>query len=339
MKDNYIGYVDQINDVFISGWAKAKNTDKPITVSLLVNGIVKKTVVAKEIREDLAKKKIHPTGACGYIFDIEQMDINLHQVEVVCEPDQIPLEKLAVVPIQYENTNQETIFFIHIPKTAGTSFREMLEKAIPQSQMYPNIKDMNRDKLLYHHYNEISKLSEKRLQKNKLFLGHYPYKAIKLMPPNIKPIVFFRNPIERTISNLFFLRREMKLEYLSLETFFEAELDHFDNLHTRFMADAFEPLFISEVSLEQAKKNLDNCHCVGVLEEFEKSIILMEKQLNLKLGKTIKSNINKQKNRRLIEESLMKKIIEYNQMDIQLYDYAYKRFQKDCELQNISLTD
>jgi len=336
VKENrtYIGFVDQIDDMGIGGWAKAKESEEPIKVSLKVEGKILDSTIAKEVRKDIIIAKIHPKGTCGYFFDLEGRDIDLSKVEVVCEPEQVPLKKTAVAIPTYNVIFREPLFFLHIPKTAGSSFRRMLEKVTPQSITYPNRKELRDKVALYYDYRIVGDIERERLEKTMLFLGHYPYKVLELMPSNVKTIVFFREPIERAISDLFFLRKEKQLENQSLESFFDKEINHFDNLHVRFLSDTPTPLgniVINDDLLQQAKNNLDKCFCLGLLEEFKRSINLMNTALNIDLGQVVRTNVNKTKKKRLISDELMEKIIAYNQFDKQLYEYAKLQFQLKCE--------
>lgn len=336
MKENrtYIGFIDQINDVCIGGWARAKENEASIKVSLMVDGKVLDSKIANRVRKDLIAAKIHPKGTCGYLFDVEGLDIDLQKVEVICEPEQVALKKTPTAIPKYNRILKEPLFFLHIPKTAGSSFRRMLEKAIPQSTTYPNRKELVDKTNLYYDYRLVGGIAKERYEKTRLFLGHYPYKVLELMPSKIKTVVFLRNPIERAISDLFFLRKEKDLEAESLESFFEKEKPHFDNLHVRFLSDTPTPLgtiTINDELLQQAKNNLDKCFCLGLLEEFALSIKLMSTTLNLDLGEVVRTNVNKTKKKDLVSEELMAKIVAHNQFDMQLYEYAKQQFKIKCE--------
>lgn len=89
------------------------------------------------------------------------------------------------------------IFFMHIPKTAGMTLRGFLGNQYPVAQILPAT-------------DWISLLSFEggELDRYRLFQGHFSCGIFDLLPPDVRPIVFLREPISRTISHLKHLRRD-----------------------------------------------------------------------------------------------------------------------------------
>jgi hypothetical protein len=54
----------------VSGWAALRGEDKPARVHLWINGQFVATAVADLDRPDVRQRKVHPTGACGFSFEL-----------------------------------------------------------------------------------------------------------------------------------------------------------------------------------------------------------------------------------------------------------------------------
>jgi len=228
---------------------------------------------------------------------------------------------------------QEYYFFIHIPKTAGSSFRSMLYKQFPQGVIYPNLKDIKANKGSYPHRKPAIEAleSERKIQ---FLMGHYPFAISKKFPKPPKCIVFLRDPVERAISNLYHLQHNNPhFKNVPARTIIEGATSQINNIHVRFMGDwRFRPykLFTAETefgakALIQAKKNLDTCAFIGFAEHFEESIAALQQKFNWKLGRTLKKNKTK-KRREPISDDLYEKLVELNQLDIELYQYAKEKY-------------
>src|SRR6266699_5286890 len=89
------------------------------------------------------------------------------------------------------------IFYLHIPKTAGMALRRFLSNQYPVAQImratdWPAFLEMDRT--------EIGQY--------RLFQGHFTCGIFDLLPKDVRPIVFLREPVARTISHLKHLRRD-----------------------------------------------------------------------------------------------------------------------------------
>lgn len=105
------------------------------------------------------------------------------------------------------------LFFMHIPKTAGTSFRRFLERSVrerggvvsgraadgiwsPDSESYPS-------------YDEFVASRAEPYRHCDLICGHYPYHVIELLDPDTIVVTVLRNAIERCVSHV---KHQMSLE-------------------------------------------------------------------------------------------------------------------------------
>jgi hypothetical protein len=63
---NYFGYLDIVESNKIAGWVQKLREDKPLTVEIIVNGIIQSTLTAQEIRQDVAKANGRLREQCGF---------------------------------------------------------------------------------------------------------------------------------------------------------------------------------------------------------------------------------------------------------------------------------
>ncbi len=70
-KPRYRGRVQQLRAERVTGWAmELAEPGHPVIVELLVNGAVAKTAVADRMRKGVKERQVHPTGLCGFVFQL-----------------------------------------------------------------------------------------------------------------------------------------------------------------------------------------------------------------------------------------------------------------------------
>jgi len=319
------GRVNKVTKHRVHGWAFRENSEVEPTLRLVVNGKNLQTCKADIFRESL--KKIHPTGACGFSFHLKKHQALTDQdtVQVFCGKCEIP-RKAEVHFGQY-------YFFIHIPKTAGSSFRNMLYKQFDQEAIYPNLNDIISNGGSYPPLKDTSELVTSGTHPFQLLMGHYPFHTGRLLPQKPKYIVFLRDPVKRAVSHLYHLKRVGKEEFRTapIDEIMEAARWQINNLQVRYMSGRnFRPgkLYLNDdagkKALAKAKESIDKCDFVGLTEEFNGSIKLLEKMFDWNLGKKLKKNVAPRRHRK-VPKDLYEEIKALNELDIELYEYAKKR--------------
>ena len=216
------------------------------------------------------------------------------------------------------------ILFTHIPKTAGTSFRHILDYNFKKEQI---LRCNGRKSFMF--TNNI-----------KVYMGHLPYGMHRYRPFNkFDYITFFRDPVERTISHYFFVLNNPKNfthefhKNHSIEEVlnYKGSITNFgtlrNNLQTRFLY-GFDALNMSKIDdlklLNKAKENLKNNYkTFGIQEKFEESVINICNTLKLKYNSELIQSKSKVTSRKeILSENTMNTIIEKNKLDIELYEYA-----------------
>lgn len=224
------------------------------------------------------------------------------------------------------------IIFLHIPKTAGSSFQFILENSFGISHCHTN----------HAHAHDHQSHSQRKLFEQadldfarkifpglKSIAGHNLVNPLRLSAPDPFHVTFLREPVarvlsqyqERTISNRVLGKRAVDFAE-ALRTDEEME-----NLHVKLMA--------GEANLDKAKFFLEKCSCVGLTEQFDLSLRVLKKlypgRLDIQYEKRRVARDNTIKKSVEADPQLMELAWKHNRLDIELYEFAKNEiFPKLC---------
>jgi hypothetical protein len=229
----------------------------------------------------------------------------------------------------------EPIRFLHIPKTAGTTFTSILKRQYFGTKTFSLSGDINRDII------KFNSLPENYREKITLFTGHSHGSTGIDRADKAVLLTFLRDPISRVKSfcqhvsegKSKYLIDKFPPEKFNLNEFLESGNTELSNLQTRtllsfkndrniaFIDDAF-----SEI-VGTATHNLFNkIFLYGIQEYFDESLILFSLALNWRFPIYISKN--KKNNTKLIqfEKHHIERIMDLNKIDIEVYNMAKKHF-------------
>lgn len=226
-----------------------------------------------------------------------------------------------------------TLFFVHIPKTAGTTFRSILD-TIYQGSSVRVIDSLNiRESIL-------CILAEPDDDKTQISLvqGHMGFGIHKDFPQAGSYVTFLRDPVRRVISHYTFDLRALRnpnhrmIRNMTIEEFSTLN----DNLHTRMLcgipgADSvfgFDPL--TDRHLRLAKENLRRSFAaVGIAERFDESILLFQRALGWKDPYYFSRNVSDWSTKpNDYPEHVIDRIRATNELDLELYEFACELFDR-----------
>ncbi|MCF6171089.1 MAG: sulfotransferase family protein [Bacteroidales bacterium] len=214
--------------------------------------------------------------------------------------------------------NQLELISIHIPKTAGTSFRNILKEHFGEESVV-RFDIVGKEKVIL--------VENKELKPNKLpahikvIHGHFNYIDLieKLeIKKDVPVITWLRNPVERVISNYFYLAKRLK-EELREE---EKGLDILSKMQKSLIEYARLELnrnrmskFLDGISLEEMK-------FVGVHEFFDEDLEYFGRLFGFEDIQTLEHNITGVKHKVCVE--VAQEIESLNALDMGIYNKGIK---------------
>ena len=257
-------------------------------------------------------------------------------------------------------TKTTQTYFLHIPKTAGTSLRSIIEEQFSKSQIAPFS--------YMHELADTVRRDKNELLRYSLFAGHLGHTLISLLPKPPRVITMIREPISRTISRFKNLMRNRARKAVGYERFLdpEATIDDFlsfpptrrlitnfqvrnlaldfDLMKTYYDDDGREILpkqakllsytysdMSDEELLAKAKQRLASFDFVGITDKFAESMELLLTTFGWTTTMTV-PHLNALPDSRLTEQTLPSETVSLIQsctrLDAELYQFARDIFEQ-----------
>jgi len=247
----------------------------------------------------------------------------------------------------------DILYFLHIPKTAGTTLISILDSFFDYDTIYPE--------QLWHNLlkNRLTDFSKCRLIR-----GHFGFGLCRLLPKKPVIMTMLRNPVDRYISGIehkirdpdprFEPKSEMKHKS-PLEILNDPESSGFEDLQCRQigldpdilsitksweheeLANFKYPQVLQKASkkvsrdklLQDAKTRLSEFEFVGISERFEDSVSLLFFTFGWRPIHNIwKLNVTPKKIKKTdVPKETINRILESNQLDSKLYEFGKEIFE------------
>lgn len=237
--------------------------------------------------------------------------------------------------------------FLHPPRTGGGTLLNTLLVRVPKEEILSTS--------VIRYQKDPEKFDPKKIR---FIIGHATYYGIHNLVPDKTPkyFIFLRDPAERLVShyNVKMMKEQNPIPFdkwyknqIRNEMVHVLDLKYKGSASTRIHTpNIFVPLLrklsykttymIQSVvfnilrlnkrddygKLENAKKLLDACWFVGIIENSDKDIPYLLKEMGLKEAKWEKESLSKKI--LILDDKLRKKIYEENPLDWELYNYALK---------------
>lgn len=221
----------------------------------------------------------------------------------------------------FRHTNLKLIS-LHIPKTAGTSFQRTLSQIYGADQVARLDIKPQINKLLLNGI-EVDKTAN--VWQFSVLHGHFNLKSLYEHFPelvNIPLITWLRNPVDRVLSNYYYLR-EMVMghfkEYEQNRTILDKMMKTLDEfIHSDINRNIIHQ-HLEGFSLEQFKY-------IGIVENYDNDLHKMAEQFSWKNASSNRVNVTKF--HPTINNKLRKKIEMLNEKDMAIYKEALSLKQK-----------
>lgn len=241
------------------------------------------------------------------------------------------------------------LVFLHIPKTAGSSLNRMLAGSYGT---------LNPATGRFIHYNStLSLIRDRKRRQRPVILGHIHYEAVEVLAINRKVITFLREPVARTISAFEFMKSRPDVwlgklaqgsigdflthpgvgdlmrdgQVRALGTTLNLRKLYADLASGRINREQYEEQIrdmvsmpVGEHNLAIARDRLKTLDFVGFTETFDDDVRALFAMLGKPCPELVRTNQTpaqfRKRDKYTAEEIQL--VESYNQLDIQLYQYA-----------------
>lgn len=228
------------------------------------------------------------------------------------------------------------IVSLHVPKTAGTSFQEMLKQEYGERLLldYGDWVGVNSPEAIARRAQRATEMRQRRddlLAHYDVIHGHFMAEKYVGLFPQADFAAFFRDPYQQTISNYYFLLRhpEAGHEYPAVKAFHDARMTLQDYVTWKEVRnpqnDTLTGLSVNDLAV------------VGLTEEFGRGIALFNTVLGAHLGGETRLNANdaREQSSYAVPDDLKKLIAANREQDIELYRLAQERFSRLAALHGV----
>ncbi|GGG26250.1 hypothetical protein GCM10011344_28710 [Dokdonia pacifica] len=205
---------------------------------------------------------------------------------------------------------------IHIPKTAGTSFIHSLKKQYGHQKVARIDINDNRARI-----NKIP-VSKAYLYKNTTVIhGHFTigllHNHLNLFP-SIPIITWLRDPVERVISNYYYLYKRLD-EELNEE---KKGLNILSKMRRSLLEYAQDERNCNRMSKFLNGIDLEDFFFIGIVENYDEDIQELSRKLNWSTLEIVTHNKTGTVNKPVVDEQTKALIRSYNKKDQALYEQA-----------------
>lgn len=226
------------------------------------------------------------------------------------------------------------LFFLHIPKTAGTTLNAVLDDNFEPSSVFDVYTDDQREQLRRTTYAELAKYN---LVRGHVFVADFADILDGPIPFNV--FTFLRDPVERVVSEYHFLRTWPKSHIHSFLNDNDISLSEYvtsdrpelrmrgRNAMVNSLSGVGHPSI--EAGMEAAWHHLKNRFLFfGILERFDESVLMLNRYLGLERCFYERQNVRNRQARYPVTPEETAIIQEHNKADIELYDRAWAEFDR-----------
>jgi hypothetical protein len=339
LPEGYLGYVDEISNTCVSGWILSEKAGANPVALKITKGDEVQLVLANDQRKDVMQLAGPHAELCGYSACFSENNFANVVIEVMS-----PIAELTKIAPNYSGRK---IFFIHIPKAAGSSVNDCISSSI-NGVYYTHIEGLR---------NRWDEIADSQFLSGHIRYGEYER---NFSHRDYVVFAFLREPLSHIKSHMNWVRRLSEPELINdrkshspiiheiADKLAELEFSNanqlkayvenlkptvyglFDNCQVRYLSDVEPNERVTEKHLKQAVKNLQHLHFVGISEYSKESQRQLMSLFGLKMTRPeSKTNVNSYDyGLNLGDLDIVEAIQPLVQFDFELYKIAKARFLK-----------
>lgn len=221
--------------------------------------------------------------------------------------------------------DDRALIFIHIPKTAGSTLRPIMDRHYPRPVIY-KLDFLPRD------LDAFLRLPEQPRSRIRVLQGHFPFGLHRHLSVPADYLTILRDPVNRIISMYYWIHGNEEhvlntlVRSMSLRDFADSGFEITANHQTTLISGL--PANSDTRALEVAKKNLQGeITAFGLNERFDESLLLFKQRLGWKHVFYSRRNVTRSRPRRSeVPASILEVIEKHNSLDLELYEFARQTF-------------
>ncbi len=234
----------------------------------------------------------------------------------------------------------DVLIFNHIPKTAGSTFKNILWRQYGSNSVFFSMTPEHHKKRLAEFGVQLSKKDRSRV-----LVTHSGYGVHELLPDsfNYRYVTFLRHPIERVISGYAMFVRQGKVPPdMTLDEFVQHVPKPSWNMQTSYLSGYFLECHLERKDpdwasfgtdmLDRAKENLDRHAVVGLTENFDDTLLMMRRRFGWTMRGLAhaRANVGSGKKKATeYPEEVLETVTHYNKLDTELYRYGELLFDRE----------
>ena len=334
------GFFDGIEDGRVYGWAHDPlHPSRPVFLTVLANEQPVACVAAVHFRPDLAALKVHSGNYAFYadlacLFPVETealVDVRLPSGESLPgAPRTLRISPRARPPCP-------TVLFMHIPKTAGTAFREAIAANYSHAEiayLYPTVPGLLAK--------DLRALPVEQRRSYRMVIGHFQFGMHEALPQPCEYVTIVREPTARVLSQYAYLRQTQPElvsdngRFMPLEAVFEQRLTvDFDNAMVRLFSGVdqrvFPPGTLTCDIFDRAVRNLRTAFTiVGHQETSAASFAKLQTRFGWHATDKLENvNAGSIRSSSELTPTLLEAIKHYNHWDYLLYEEILRIFPRN----------
>jgi hypothetical protein len=243
-----------------------------------------------------------------------------------------------------DGMQNETIIFLHIPKTAGTTLRRIIDRQYRPQEIYSTDPTPLQPSASLEAFKQLSTAERAQIR---LLRGHLPFGVHTFVPGPSTYFTVLRDPVERVLSYYYFtrrfspqaLRQHVNTPAMTLPRFVESQaFITTRNLQTRLLAGMGRRRATTkddEEILALAKKNLQEAFTVvGLTERFDETLLLLKNAFHWRHIFYVKLNVTRRRPTQHATPPEIRQVIRAdNHLDLELHRYALDLFEEQIQRQ------